>query len=239
MAVHLSRRIGLLLGLLAVQAGCQRGPEGSSKLVIQAPSKVPALASSKSSQESSVSSMGLPPSGRKACYGVSVSASDIPSNSQSCGPDLGIVAGFVEAGGTVEVQVPRGSDRRIQLYLYLEGDGENTPCPAMGRSFSSTLLPRLYLIGEASGVSLQNAVEDVTINASFPGLTMTIAKQLNLPSSCTVAGGTGSSPSRALSSGGGVAAGAGMRLTASVGRPAPGSVATGGGYRLKAKVGGK
>ncbi len=222
--------VGLLLFTCAMMvAGCQRAKEQNvSSLVLQAPD--PLLAA-----KSSVSAMGAPPSGRKACYGLSITAPDLASQTSSCSPQTGIVAGFVEAGGTLEASVPKGTNRKIDLYLFLQAEGENNPCPVMSQNLSGAGLRNTYLLGSVSGISILQEVETVTITANFPGLNAHLAQQLNLPATCLpTSRPISSAPGFSVSAAQGTITGSGMKIIGRVGRATSGSSATATGYKIKA-----
>lgn len=230
---HLRKSTSLVVSLvtfamLFVVSGCQREkvPGGASSIVIQAPSVQKA---------SSVGSMSAIPTNRKACYGVSVTAPDISSQASECSPTTGIVGGFVESGGLLELTIPKGSDRKIDLYLYLMAEGESGACPQMGQNLGGANLPKTYLIGSVGGVSLQNEVESVSITATFPGLNNHLAQQFTLPASCAPTPNPNNMTSSHVTAAQGIATGTGIKLIGTVGRANSAPIATGTGYKLKVR----
>jgi len=162
-------------------------------------------------------------------------ADDIPSLAgSSCSPKTGIVAGFVESGGTIQVEVPRGENRTFELFLYLMADGETTACPPMGKVFAAADLSKIYSLGKTANVAIRNAVEDVTITADFPGVSQTIATTNSMPPSCGAVALPTTPPRQRISSASGIATGGGMKLTGRVG-DVKGTTLTGGGVRLKSQ----
>lgn len=220
------------IALLAVGMVCvsctKKKPEGSSVIALHVPS-----VGSANTKEGSFAAI---PEGRKACFGVSITAADILGTpATTCSPKTGIVAGFVESGGTVQVEVPKGEGRTFELYMYLAPDGDTNPCPEMGKVFSAAQLAGLYFMGSASGVAINNPVEDVTITATFPGVAQTLATAQAYPANCVAT--TAPSGGRTglwLSSAAGAATGGGMKLLAHVGE-VKGPVLTGGGMKLLAR----
>lgn len=174
------------------------------------------------------------PANRKPCFGVNVLAGDIKETPAStCSPRTGIIAGFAEAGQTLEVTVPRGDGRDFELYMYLMAENDNSACPAMLAPFSPAQLSKIYYLGATTNVGLHSDTVDVTINASFSSLTNTVANQNNYPTSCIVADVTQTVPRFHVSSGAQVATGGAMKLSARVGKPANGATASGGGMRIE------
>lgn len=217
---------------IAILFGCSRGIQrnSSTSIVLQVPGA--------SQNGSSVGALASLPANRKACFGLNITASDIGSQPQTCGPNTGIVAGFVEPGGTIEVSVPKGSNRKFDLYLFLEAEGENVPCPSMATAWGGGVaIASTYLVGSIEGVELDDDVETLNIDATFPGTSTNLAQQLNLPSSCLpppVPIPTVPPSSRfGVVIANGMATGGGMKLIGRVG-VGPGAItATGSVYTIK------
>lgn len=217
-------------------ASCAKKPQslsGTSLIALQVPSL--SKSGSGGQTKSEIGTFAAIPTTRKACFGVNIVAADIKGlPSETCNPKTGIVAGFVESGGLINVEVPKGEGRTFELYLYLASDGDTSPCPQMGMRFSSAQLSKLYYLGAATGISIKNAVEDVTITATFPGVAQTLAVANSYPTSCTVTSNPSSVPGFSVSAEAGVATGAGMKLNGRFGRN-DGTVLSGGGMKLIAK----
>lgn len=198
----------------------------TSTITIQLPSK--------QSTAQKVGAFAALPANRKPCFGVNVLASDIKETPAStCSPRTGIVAGFAEAGQTLEVTVPRGDGRDFELYMYLMAENDNSACPSMVAPFSPTQLSKLYYLGAAINVGLHSDIVDVTINASFTGLTSTVANQNSYPASCIIADNNQTVPRFHVSNGAQTATGGTMKLSARIGKPASGPAASGGGMRIE------
>ncbi len=186
--------------------------------------------------QSKIGSLSVIPSTRKACFGVNISAADIEApKKKECSPGLSLFAGFVEAGANLELEVPRGSGRKIDLYLYLQKSGENNPCPQMSTYFSQSDLGQLYFLGSTENISLTKSVETVTITANFPGESQNLFQQLSLPASCVTSTSPSSNNSGArIFVGSGVSVGSGMKLYGRVGSTYHVQELTGSGIKLKA-----
>lgn len=198
----------------------------TSTITIQLPSK--------QTTTQKVGAFSALPANRKACFGVNVLAGDIKETPAStCSPRTGIIAGFAEAGQTLEVTVPRGDGRDFELYMYLMAENDNGACPAMLAPFSPTQISKIYYLGAATNVGLHSDTVDVTINATFSSLANTIANQNSYPASCTVADATQTVPRFHVSSGAQVATGGAMKLSARIGKTVSGPSASGGGMRIE------
>jgi len=215
------QRIVFAMVSLFVLSSCTRQADKFSEIVIDAPSsKLGAFAA-------------LPP-GRVACYGVSVKGSGIPlAPSSTCKPAAGAFLGFVASGQTIQGQVEKGTQRQLDVYLYLQGAGENAPCNTIG-SFGSVRPDRLYLIGSVSNITLAKDTETVTIPTTFPGESQNLYAQNSYPSSCiptTIA----SASSYQVSLDYKTASAGGYILHGRAGRTNNGVTLTGSGYILKVK----
>ncbi|MGE4132929.1 MAG: hypothetical protein AB7F86_14910 [Bdellovibrionales bacterium] len=217
--------------LIAVlTAGCSRKIKSDiSKISIRAPKSLNAA-----NKTGGVGAMAAMPSDRKACYAVSVTGSSIPSDRGNiCNPTTGLRAGFVEPGGLIQLEVPRGPARKIELLAFLQPTGQNNPCPPFNAALTDSQLQNTFIVGTADNVDMSSDVVDVTIDASFPGLTQHIAQVLALPLTCSAAVGD-NPPGFHVSAGEMTATGTGLILKGRVGR-AVANVASGGGITLKAK----
>ncbi len=175
------------------------------------------------------------PADRKACYGVNITGPGINANSNSCGPTSGILAGFVEPGANIEVSLPRGTDRKIELYAFLQQVGQNNPCPGLGGNLPASQLINTYLIGSANNVDAVGDVTVVEITATLPGTTHHLAQDLSLPVTCTAGAQQNNLPGFHVSNGHGVVTGGTYKIIGGVGRPVQAGVATAGPYKLLAK----
>lgn len=213
--------------LLALSlVGCQRSVSNNSALRIQLPS---------ASELGKVSAFSSFPVGNKYCYGVSVTGPDINGYAgDSCAPKTGIVLGFAEAGSQLEVQVPKGHGRTVDVYVHIPASTSD-PCPNMSGNLSGQRSKDTYLVGTKTGVDTVDAVTTVTVQATFPGMTNHLASQLSMPTSCfpTLA----ATPMfRIRSSAATVTDGSTIYLRGRVGSLSEAGVATGGSYVLKGKV---
>ena len=167
--------LSLCFILLIPLLGCNRPLTGSSTLTIQVPKTL-----------GKVGVLEALPANRKACYGVSITAEDIPTQiPNTCSPKTGILAGFVEPGQSISASVPRGTNRSIQLYVFLEAPGENTPCPRLQPNFSAKQLLNTYLVATKEGIDITKSEVVVNITMNFPGVAQTLAQTLGAASSCT------------------------------------------------------
>lgn len=189
--------------------------------------KVPSL----QSQKNNVGTLSTIPTDRKACWGVNIIASDMPTTpATTCSPKTGVTAGYVADGGMISVDVPRGEARMFELYMYLQDAGSTQGCPTFGKKFSASDLTHVYFMGSTT-VAIRNPVEDITLVASFPGLNQTIASLNTYPATCTAVTPPAGVPGLHVSNGAGTAVGGGIRLSGTVGKTA-GPALIGGGMRM-------
>lgn len=224
--------------LIAVAAACSKKKpptsDGSSVISLQLPGAVgQGKVQSKEGAGQNVS-MATMPATRRACYGLSVTGQEIQSTPASlCSPKMGLVKGFVEAGGEIQMEVPRGDERTFELYLYLMAEGDVTPCPELGQRISAAQLSNVYFLGSATK-SILNAVEDITIQATFPGVAQTLSVANSYPASCAPAAPPQPKSGFGIANAAQTATGGGMKMTARAGAMT-GTTLTGGGMKLKTK----
>jgi len=169
------KKFTILFSISVFLLACQRPQdEGTSKLTLDF---------SKNSNSEKVSSLSNAfPTNRKLCFGVNVLGSGIPESNPSCSPTLGLVGGFIEDGQILNLQVPRGTGRTIDLYLYSQQLGQ--PCPQT-TNLNSLNLQLIYKIGSATNVDTSKDETAVKIDAQYPGDASHLASNLSLPASCT------------------------------------------------------
>lgn len=180
-------RILVLVIGISLSFGCSRQAAdngNSSRIVIQAPGgqgKVGALSF---------------PANRKACYGINVTGDGIDGAVGSvCSPATGVVAGFVEPGQQISASVPQGSNRKLELFVYLMPENDNSTCPGMSPTFSASQLTNIYSVAIVNGLSLNKPEQIVELTAVFPGVANHLAAAMSMPATCVAApGGNGSNP---------------------------------------------
>lgn len=196
---------------------CTREAKEFSTITIKAPS-------------SKLGTFAALPGGRVACYTVSVKGSGISgSPASTCKPAAGTVFSFAAEGASIQGQVTRGTERSIDVYLYLQAVGENIPCSSL--NFHTLRSDRLYLIGSVSGLNFSKDVETVDIPTTFPGESQSLYTVNSYPVSCLPTSGGVSNYQ--ISSSFGTATGSGYILQGRVGRPTAGGTLTGSGIILK------
>ena len=153
------KNIFLCLILVVATASCTRKAKGPGSLLrIQAPTG-----------QGKVGSMAAAPAGLKKCYAVNVTGTGIAPTARSCGSSLGAFAGFVEAGGTLELNVPVGTGRTVDLYLYLAPDS-SVGCPQLTAACTATLSCNTYKVATATGVDTSQTETTVEMTVDFLGL---------------------------------------------------------------------
>lgn len=120
------------------------------------------------------------PETSEICYGVNITSADLPSKDISCGPRLGLTAGFVPSGSEVSLEVPSGDNRNIDLYMYLPLGGE--ACPGVENSKIDPSL--LFKVSSKPNVSLNSAEVVFEMPVEFPGYDHSVFDDMNLPMSC-------------------------------------------------------
>lgn len=208
-----------LIILMCTLASCSaRKLTGSSRVVMTAPRKM---------------TMSLP-SGRQACYGVSVRGPGIVARSaNSCSPPTGVVTGFVKSGEQLELDIPKGEGRIFDILLFLMPYGDTGPCPTFNGALANSQLSATYLVGTTS-VDLVQDSTDVVIQTAFPGLARNIAYQTDMSATCKAYARPDMPPTPYAISAGGTQrlTGTGYTVQGQVGLPHQRPVLSGAGYKV-------
>lgn len=163
--------------------GCNRGDSaGSSRIRIQVPKSLSGFAKS-----GSVTAMEVLPTGRKVCWGATIRGTGLTDLAAGdiCALKAGLTMGFVEAGGILEAAVPRGTDRRVDLFAFIQPTGSNEPCPNFNVRLPASILVNTYAMGFQDKIDMSGNETQVTIAASFPGISSNVATVSAMPSTCT------------------------------------------------------
>lgn len=137
--------------------GCTRPENASSKISIKTPGAQAIRAAA-----------AFPP-GKKVCYGVNVTGVGIVGGAGLTCSGSGISAGFVPENSELIVEVPKGSKREFELFVFLAEPADN--CPEF-----STSLDKLKLFSTGKAVADTEAAEmSLEIQSVFPGATNSLA----------------------------------------------------------------
>lgn len=137
----------ILLLISTILISCTRAGKNDSKVSIQTPSRNELVKSKLVNNLSLIA-------GKKVCFGVSATGPGIGSVS-SCGVEMGVLGEFVQEGGSISLDVPRGADRVISLIAYITE--ENQSCPSWGElSANASLWKNAYKAGSLGGVLLNS-----------------------------------------------------------------------------------
>lgn len=175
MSVRCLKSLILAFSCLVFVVGCSRTVSSShSKIRIQAPA-----ASAKAGALSTL------PANRKACWGANITGLGVNGvDGTTCSPATGVVAGYKLSGEEISAQVSKGSNRKIDLYVYLMPENDNGNCPVMTSSFAQAQLKDIYLVGTTTADFVADTTE-VDISAVFPGLVNNVAVSNAMPATCT------------------------------------------------------
>ncbi len=91
-----------------------------------------------------------------------------------------IFNGFYASGTDISLSVPRGTNRLVQVFLYLPPVGTTT-CPTW--NVATTDYTSVYFVGSASGIDTTSD-RTIDITASFPGTSNNLVVQQKLSQSC-------------------------------------------------------
>lgn len=163
--------------------GCAPPTNSSrSKISIRLPGASTGASSSKAESVSASSAYDF----SLACYAVNVKGSDIPAlkSAGTCDIPRGIFAGFVAAGGSLTLDVPRGSARSLEIFSFLR-DSSTAPCPTL-HDFGSLARNKIARVGRVPSFDTQAAEVELEVTISAPAAGVSVVSQYSLPSSCVV-----------------------------------------------------
>ena len=129
------------------------------------------------------------PAGYKACYALNVKAPDLDGLGSTCHPKLGIFDGFYNLGQAVdgqnamEIIVPFGEQREVELLVYLIDETSTELCPfwdPLGVNYSN-----VYRVASQSGLKMIDPEMEITLNLDFPGMTSDISTTDGLSADCS------------------------------------------------------
>ncbi|MES2962828.1 MAG: hypothetical protein V4760_02985 [Bdellovibrionota bacterium] len=169
-----------------VMSSCSMKQEGPSRVVLQLPSVSTLNGSSKISRLSYIWA--------NACFSVSVTGDSIEMSAPNqCSVPSGVFKGSVGPGGSLAIEVPRGSARKLEVFAFFRSNSVGE-CPS-----ASTLAAfdpeKTVRVGETTFDAMSSEV-NVAVEVSLPNAGTNLISQYSLPATCSTATyvpGTGSS----------------------------------------------
>ena len=166
------RMIFLTISLLFLVA-CSRNSDGPSRIQVKIPK---GKNSSQKSLGKGVSAQNLfdsLPANRLQCFAVNVTGTGLPTVNRSCSPVEGVLSPFVKAGETITLDVDSGTNRRIEVFMFLAPEGFTT-CPEWDdtfRALNGINFKSTFSVGAVADIDTQPGDNPVDIVVNFPGLT--------------------------------------------------------------------
>jgi hypothetical protein len=167
----------------------------------------------------------------RVCFAVSVTGAGIPLavSNAACDVPVGVFQGFVAPGGSVSMEIPSGTARRLEVIAFARSS-TSEPCPT-GPSLQGLNVMRLAQVGVIDSF---DAVEpNVVVEVQMKVPSQNLAEQNNLPLSCRINSLTPLLASSAFTSGRAVQVGGGFKLVGAVSGLKNEIKLTGGNYRLQ------
>jgi hypothetical protein len=167
----------------------------------------------------------------RACFAVSVTGTGIPvtASTATCDVPVGVFQGFVPPGGSVSMEIPNGTARRLEVIAYAR-ISTSEPCPS-GTSLQGLNVMRLAQVGVIE--SFDAVVPDVVVEVQMKMPSQNLAEQKSLPQSCRVNSLTPLLASTAITSGRAVQTGGAFKLVGAVSGLKNEIKLTGGNYTLQ------
>lgn len=116
------------------------------------------------------------------CYFVNVLGPGLSQTPYTCAPTKGVASGFAAPSSMVEMTVPRGDARIVELFGYVARAGET--CSGLGSGLETVPVNRIFRMARAEGVDMNSDTTSVTLKMVFPGIKAHYGVQAGLASSC-------------------------------------------------------
>ncbi len=119
-----------------------------------------------------------------ACFAVSIRGENLAKvRPGSCDGEYGLFAGLSPLGGTLQMEVPYGSNRTIDIYYILSNSGcQNFDVTrGLGQTFGSD---RVHLISRTPNIDMNQSEVTVEVDIDWPSEVNTLAQSLSAPSTC-------------------------------------------------------
>ena len=158
--------------VLLVSCSAKKGTTSSVSIVL------PSAQSSNKAFSNSVSAMSFNFS--VACFAINVTGLGIPQSPNSCSPAVGVFSGFKPSGSTVVMEVPIGSARQLEVFLFNRAVATD-PCPA---DFSSLTPDKVSRVGLVSGIEMNQPETSVSVQVTAPAVGVNLMTQNIVPNSC-------------------------------------------------------
>lgn len=132
----------------------------------------------------SVKSSNLKPQKTESgfCYYINITGPGISQTPYSCAPTEGINLGFLEPLKEIQIDVPYGNDRAIELYGYLAR--ENEVCSELSSSLISVPINRLFRMAQKKQLEIATKQTEIVLEISFPGIFRNIGVDTGMNSDC-------------------------------------------------------
>lgn len=161
--------------LALMTSGCGRPGGGGSRVLVQVPT-AEQMASGGASRQAIADFNRL-------CFYINAVADDMELRKDRCDTDKGIVTAGVGPGGLLEVEVPFGNHRKIQILGY-ERLLSTEACPSLVETLPKAHRRRYHRLGESDLFNVTAAEMSVKVNIQVPDRGSNLVTQLGLPADC-------------------------------------------------------
>jgi hypothetical protein len=164
---------------MTVSSGCSLSASTTSSVVIKFPSLEEINPQSKISATSTFQ-------WSRVCFAVNVAADDIQeTRSSQCEIPLGIFAGTVPLSGELSLTIPKGNNRRLQVFTYLRAS-ENDPCPQTSGRIGGLNRELMARVGSVDSFNALENVVNLAVTIREPAAGENLITQYSLAESCKI-----------------------------------------------------
>ena len=119
------------------------------------------------------------------CFIVNVTTPEVPPKfpGGSCGIPVGVLSGSAKPGGSLELSVPFGSSRVLDVFAYVQAN-PSLPCPTVAGGFGALDLGKIVRVGRSNAFDTKAKQVEVAVTVTQPATATDIVEQYGMPPSC-------------------------------------------------------
>ena len=164
---------------LTLVTGCASQKAGGPVLTLRFPTATTLRSAAHSKSDVSTLSFDW----ASVCYIVNVTGPGVSeSKANACEIPTGVFKGSVPPGGSVELVVPRGANRRLEVFIYRRLATGDT-CPALQNGFGSTDRSRISRVAVVENI-LIDGDRQVDVDVKVPTPADSLISQYSLAANC-------------------------------------------------------
>ncbi len=110
----------------------------------------------------------------RLCFYANVRGPGITDKSEACEPTVGLFAGGVGPGSQIQMEIPVGKDRVIEIYGVLRNSAQDT-CWKSTDPVTRPTVDKFYFLGSSEAVEILPPSAEVSVSVQVPSVSQNIA----------------------------------------------------------------